>query len=71
MIWKLLPNNTLQPVQVNIGVTDFTFTELVSGSVTTGDDLVIGQSTNKASTSQTPNPVTGAGGATQGVPRRF
>jgi HlyD family secretion protein len=73
IVWKLLPNKTLQPVQVSLGVTDFTFTALVSGDLNPGDDLVIGQSTNKSSTAQaqTRNPVTGAGGAAPGVPRRF
>ena len=72
IVWKLLPNKTLEPVQVSLGVTDFTFTALVSGSLNPGDDLVIGQSTNKSSTTQAQvrNPVTGAGGG-QGVPRRF
>jgi HlyD family secretion protein len=73
IVWKLLPNKTLQPVQVTLGVTDFTFTALVSGDLNPGDDLVIGQSSNKSSTAQaqTRNPVTGAGGAAPGVPRRF
>jgi HlyD family secretion protein len=73
IIWKLLPDKTLQPVQVTLGVTDFTFTALVSGSLNPGDDLVIGQSTNKSSASQAQvrNPVTGAGGGAPGVPRRF
>jgi HlyD family secretion protein len=71
IIWKLLPNNALEPVQVTLGVTDFTFTELVNGTVNPGDVLVIGQSTNKSSVAQTRNPVSGAGGATPGVPRRF
>jgi HlyD family secretion protein len=73
IIWKLLPNKSLQPVQVTLGVTDFTFTELVSGNVNSGDDLVIGQSTNKSSASQSParSPVGGPANATSGVPRRF
>jgi HlyD family secretion protein len=73
IVWKLLPDKSLEPVQVGLGVTDFTFTELTSGSLNPGDDLVIGQSSNK-STSQTAarNPVSGAaGGGTSGVPRRF
>jgi len=73
IIWKLLPNKALEPVQVTLGVTDFTFTELVSGSVNQGDDMVIGQSSNTSSASQTQarSPVGGAAGATAGVPRRF
>jgi multidrug resistance efflux pump len=72
IIWKLLPDKSLEPVQVTLGVTDFTFTALVGGTLNPGDDLVIGQSTNKSSASQTQarNPVTGAGGP-PGVPRRF
>jgi HlyD family secretion protein len=74
IVWKLLPNKQLEPVQVTSGVTDFTFTELVSGNIGEGDDLVIGQSANKSTTaqSQTRNPVSGqAGGNAGGVPRRF
>jgi HlyD family secretion protein len=73
IIWKLLPNSTLEPVQVTLGVTDFTFTALVSGNVEPGDDLVIGQSSIKSSVSQTQtrSPVSGAAGAAPGVPRRF
>jgi HlyD family secretion protein len=72
IVWKLLPNRALEPVQVSLGVTDFTFTALVSGNLNPGDDLVIGQSTNKSSATQAQarNPVTGAGGG-PGVPRRF
>jgi hypothetical protein len=59
-------------VQVTLGVTDFTFTEQVTGNLSAGDDLVIGQSVNKAtSASATRNPVSPAGGGAPGVPRRF
>src|ERR1700722_13489807 len=59
IVWKLLPNKTLQPVQISLGVTDFTFTALLSGNVDPGDDLVIGQSVSKSSATQAParNPV--------------
>ena len=43
----------LEPVQVVLGVTDFTFTAMSKGSLQPGDDLVIGQSANKATTAQT------------------
>jgi len=71
IVWKLLPNKTLEPVQVTLGVTDFTFTALVSGNLNPGEDLVIGQSTNKASATQVRSPVGGPANATSGVPRRF
>jgi HlyD family secretion protein len=71
IVWKLLPNKTLEPVQVSLGVTDFTFTALISGSLSAGDDLIIGQSSNKSSATQARSPVGGPANANQGVPRRF
>jgi len=73
IVWKLNPDKTLEPIQVGLGVTDFTFTAMTSGKLTPGDDLVIGQSTNKTATTQTRNPVGGQGGpgGPAGVPRRF
>src|SRR5579863_4889196 len=41
IVWKLLPNKTLEPVQVTLGVTDFTFTALITGNLSAGDDLII------------------------------
>jgi len=71
IVWKLLPNKTLEPVQVSLGVTDFTFTALISGNLNAGDDLIIGQSSNKSSATQARSPVGGPANANQGVPRRF
>ena len=75
IVWKLLPDKTLEPVQVRIGVTDFTFTEMRSGKLNPGDDLIIGQSTNKTTAqSQAHSPIGGPtsspGGPTGGM-RRF
>ena len=70
IVWKLNPDKTLEPIQVGVGVTDFTFTAMMSGKLNPGDDLVIGQSTNKAATTQSRSPVGGPGGG-PGVPRRF
>jgi HlyD family secretion protein len=71
IVWKLLPNKTLEPVQVSLGVTDFTFTALISGNLNAGDDLIIGQSTNKSSATQARSPLGGPANANQGGPRRF
>ena len=75
IVWKLLPDKTLEPVQVGLGVTDFTFTAMMRGKLTPSDELVIGQSTSKTTTAQqnqTRSPVGGpAGGGAPGVPRRF
>jgi hypothetical protein len=61
IVWKLLPNNTLRPVRVKTGVTDFTLTALVEGDLQPGDKLVIGQTSS------------GRPGASPvgGIPRRF
>jgi HlyD family secretion protein len=70
VVWKLLPDKTLEPVQVGLGVTDFTFTAMTKGSLKPSDELVIGQSVTKATTAQN-SPVGGPANATRGVPRRF
>ena len=72
IVWKLNPDKTLEPIQVGLGVTDFTFTAMTSGKLNPGDELVIGQSTTKstAAQTQTRSPVGGPGGPAGG-PRRF
>lgn len=52
IVWKMLPNKSLEPVQVGLGVTDFTFTAMTKGSLKLGDQLVIGQATTQATTAQ-------------------
>jgi HlyD family secretion protein len=75
IVWKLLPDKSLQPVQVGLGVTDFTFTAMVNGTLKPGDELVIGQAAGKTSTAQNQprNPLTGGGpgGGPPGAVRRF
>jgi HlyD family secretion protein len=74
VVWKLNPDKTLEPIQVGLGVTDFTFTAMMSGKLNAGDELVIGQSTNKSTTAQARGPAGGPGAGPvgpPGVPRRF
>jgi HlyD family secretion protein len=72
IVWKLLPDKSLEPVQVGVGVTDFTFTAMTKGSLQPSDDLVIGQSVNKTALAKIANPVAGpAGPAAAGAQRRF
>jgi HlyD family secretion protein len=66
IVWKLLPNKSLEPVQVGLGVTDFTFTAMNKGSLKPGDELVIGQSSSIGTSTQTPSR-----SPLGGVPRRF
>jgi HlyD family secretion protein len=43
ILWKLLPDKSLQPVKITAGITDFTFTEVKDGSLSDGDQVVTGQ----------------------------
>lgn len=70
MVWKLLPNKTLQPARLRLGVTDFTFTEMKEGTLIPGDALVIAQS-SKNSQAQTGTPQRGPMGGPGGLPRRM
>jgi HlyD family secretion protein len=49
VVWKLLPDKSLQPIQVHIGLTDHTYTALTGGDVKPGNELVTGATTAKAS----------------------
>ena len=70
VVWKLLPNRALQPVQVKLGVTDFTFTAMEQGSLAPGDELVISQATKGASP-QSPGQQRSPVGGPGGLPRRI
>lgn len=48
-VWKLAADKSLQPVQIKLGITDHTFTQVVkvmSGSLNPGDQLVVGSATS-------------------------
>jgi len=45
VVWKLGPNKELIPVQVQIGITDYNNTQLISGNLNEGDTLVIAAAT--------------------------
>jgi HlyD family secretion protein len=51
IMWKLLPDKSLQPVQIHIGLTDHTYTALTSGDIMPGDGLVTGETTVKTGSS--------------------
>lgn len=62
-VWKLHADKTLEPVRVKIGITDHTNTEIVQvlkGSLSAGDDLVIGS--GGASSGSAGNRAPGMGG---------
>jgi len=47
VVWKLQPDKSLRPIQIHIGLTDHTYTELTSGDLQPGDELVTGATTAK------------------------
>ena len=47
VVWKLLPDTSLRPVQVHIGLTDHTYTALTAGDLQPGEELVTGATTVK------------------------
>ena len=48
IVWRLNPDNSLRPVRVRLGVTDFAFTALLEGEVQPGDKVVIGQTSTQS-----------------------
>ena len=67
VVWKELPDHSLQPVRVRQGVTDFTFTALEEGDLKVGDQLVIGEVSTATNTAQTAAPAPGLGGGRGGL----
>lgn len=52
VVWKLLPDKSLEPVRIKTGITDHTFTALVqtlNGDLKQGDDLVTGLAQGRTS----------------------
>ena len=44
VVWKLHPDNTMEPIKVSLGITDHAFTQItgvVEGELKEGDDLII------------------------------
>jgi HlyD family secretion protein len=51
VVWKLLPDKSLEPVRIRTGITDHTFTEMIqllNGELKAGDDLVTGVAQSRA-----------------------
>jgi HlyD family secretion protein len=54
VVWKMLPDKSLEPVRIETGITDHTFTALApegSGNLKPGDELVTGIAQDRASAS--------------------
>jgi hypothetical protein len=53
VVWKLHPDNTMEPVRVSLGITDHAYTEvsaILKGELKEGDDLIIRSVTSKTQT---------------------
>jgi len=50
IVWKILADKSLQPVQIHVGLTDHAYTALTSGELKSGDELVTGATTAKKDT---------------------
>ncbi len=59
MVWKQLPDKSLEPVRIRTGITDHTFTEVaqaLNGELKPGDELVTGLAQGKSSSSGASRP---------------
>ncbi len=68
-VWKLRPDKTLEPVQIRIGITDHTFTEVsqvLKGELRDNEELVTGATAARNASGMRP----GMGGPMGGPPRR-
>lgn len=50
VVWKLQPDKSLRPLHVHTGLTDHTYTAMISGNLEPGDELVTGATTVKQET---------------------
>jgi len=48
ILWKLLPDKSLQPVKITAGITDYTFTEVKDGGLNEGDQVITGATGGRA-----------------------
>ncbi|HEX9120740.1 MAG TPA: efflux RND transporter periplasmic adaptor subunit [Terriglobales bacterium] len=66
IVWKLTADKQLAPVQIATGITDHTFTEVAQvlhGSISEGEQLVVGSATNSKPASASSGNAPGMGGA--------
>lgn len=50
VVWKLLSDKSVQPIQIHIGLTDHTYTALTAGDVKPGDELITGSTSVRTGT---------------------
>ncbi|MBM4340364.1 MAG: efflux RND transporter periplasmic adaptor subunit [Deltaproteobacteria bacterium] len=57
-VWTLAPENKAIPVQIVVGITDGTFSEVMSGDLRDGAEVIVGEISDKKSRPNTPLPTT-------------
>jgi|SRR5579863_13368 len=65
VVWEQLPTKKLKPIAIKIGITDYSFTQMLDGSLKSGDTLITGEELLR-NASQQPAP----GAPRFGGPRR-
>jgi HlyD family secretion protein len=55
-VWVLSPEGKLIPVPIVLGITDGTFSEVISGDLQEGGEVVVEEMSNKKAPSQAGNP---------------
>ncbi|HKS96549.1 MAG TPA: efflux RND transporter periplasmic adaptor subunit [Terriglobia bacterium] len=65
VVWEQLPTKKLKPLAVKVGITDYSFTQMLEGSLKSGDTLITGEELRNASSQQQM-----PGGPRFGGPRR-
>ena len=61
-VWFEDENGKLKMVMIQTGVTDNTNTEIVSGDLTEGQEIITGQTLSSSSSGRSSNPMRGGGG---------
>jgi HlyD family secretion protein len=60
VVWKAEAGGQIRPLAVRAGITDYTFTQLISGDLKAGDLLATGEAGNSSGTSPAATPKFGA-----------
>jgi HlyD family secretion protein len=66
VVWTQLPDKKLKPIPVKVGITDYSFTQMLEGGLRSGDTLITGEELSRNVSQQQQMP----GGPRFGGPRR-
>jgi HlyD family secretion protein len=66
VVWEQLPDKSLKPIAVKVGITDYSFTQMLEGNLKEGDLLITGEELARSASQSQQMP----GGPRFGGPRR-